>query len=195
MTGVNRLPGTTWKACFLGVFLGTAIVGSLGQSSTVESQPAAQVDPTVRELAQQVRELRAAIDDMRTEAAAYRAETAEHPEQVEGNSETRQDHRDQVEQDESSRGEPARGECPEQPRPDTDHGQGCDETADRRDPVRNQQVTARQLPLEGVTGREPDPQTAVRHCPHHDRSLHAASLLSSGDDRITRAKKRPPPSA
>jgi outer membrane murein-binding lipoprotein Lpp len=77
MTGVNRLPGTTWKACFLGVFLGTAIVGSLGQSSTVESQPAAQVDPTVRELAQQVRELRAAIDDMRTEAAAYRAETAE----------------------------------------------------------------------------------------------------------------------
>src|SRR5215467_10493424 len=75
MSGVNHLPGTMWKACFLGLFLGLAVAGSLAQTPT-ESQPA-QVDPTVRELAQQVRELRAAIQEMRSEAAAYRAETAE----------------------------------------------------------------------------------------------------------------------
>ena len=78
MNGVNHLLGNKWKACFLGVFLGVAVIGSLAQTSTADSQSSsAQVDPTVRELAQQVRELRAAIEEMRTEAAAYRAETAE----------------------------------------------------------------------------------------------------------------------
>src|SRR5689334_12670781 len=77
MNGVNHLRGNTWKACFLGAFLGLAVVCSLAQTSTTDSQPSAQIDPTVRELAQQVRELRTAIEEMRSEAAAYRAETAE----------------------------------------------------------------------------------------------------------------------
>jgi len=75
MNGVNHLRGKKWKARFLGAFLGLAVVAGFAQTPAVESPPA-QVDPTVRELAQQVRELRAAIEDMCTEAAAYRAETA-----------------------------------------------------------------------------------------------------------------------
>ncbi len=75
MTGKNRWPQIIRNAVLGGVFLGMAVMGSMGQTSATEAPT--QVDPSVRELAQQVRELRAAIEEMRAEAAAYRAETTE----------------------------------------------------------------------------------------------------------------------
>ena len=74
----NVLPDWMWKAGLAGLFLLLTSVASWAQQPTLV--PSSQGDATaaaIRELQQQVNELRSAMAEMRAESERYRAENTE----------------------------------------------------------------------------------------------------------------------